>query len=107
MTGRVRSMTAAVWRVDWGLPPAYPATRGTDASGQAPEGQRTRRVRSNMVARPVMIDRTRQVVSGNLLESTRRWHYGVRSSSQQREHLATGLHGVSGQFDRRVRSCYD
>jgi hypothetical protein len=33
--------------------------------------------RSDAVARPVTIDRTRQVVSGSLLESTGRWHYGV------------------------------
>jgi hypothetical protein len=37
------------------------------------------KVRSDTVARPVTIDRTRQVMCGSLLESTRRWHCGVRS----------------------------
>jgi hypothetical protein len=44
MIEHVRSVTTAVWRVDWGLPPARPITRGTGASGQVPEGQQTQRV---------------------------------------------------------------
>jgi hypothetical protein len=61
--------------------------------------------RSEAVARPVMIDRTRQVVCGSLLELTGCWHYGVRSvkqhvqsCSQQRESVATGRLGASDQF---------
>jgi hypothetical protein len=53
--------------------------------------------RSDAVARPVTIDRTRQVASGCLLESTGCWHCAsgqfeqcVRSGFSAREPLATG-----------------
>jgi hypothetical protein len=50
----------------------------TGASGQAPEKLQKVRGRSDVVARPATIDRTRPVVSGSLLEMIGRWHCGVR-----------------------------
>jgi hypothetical protein len=49
---------------------ALPVGHGTDASGQALEKLQSSRGRSDAVARPVTIDRTRQVASGCLLEMT-------------------------------------
>jgi hypothetical protein len=59
--------------------PARLVGHETGASSQAPEKLRSTRGRSDAVTHQVMIDRTRQVVSGCLLESTGRWHCGVRS----------------------------
>jgi hypothetical protein len=60
--------------------------------------------RSDAVARPVTIDRTRQVVSGSLLESTGRWHCGVRLVSAARP-VAWSATRISGdRTPRRVRS---
>jgi hypothetical protein len=50
----------------------------TRASGQALEKLRSTRSRSDVVARSVMIDQTRQVVSGCLLEMFECWHCGIR-----------------------------
>jgi hypothetical protein len=59
---------------------------------------------SNVVARPIMIDRTHQVVSVSLLESTRRWHCGVRSVQVARP-VAWSATRICGDWTpRRVRS---
>jgi hypothetical protein len=72
--------------------------------GQAPEKLRSTRNRSDAVVRSVTIDRTRQVVSGCLLESTGRWHCGVRSVQAARP-VAWSATRISGnRTHRRVRS---
>jgi hypothetical protein len=60
--------------------------------------------RSDAVARPVTFDRTRQVVSGILLESTGRWHCRVRLV--QATHTVTwSAMRISGdRTSRHVRS---
>jgi hypothetical protein len=62
-----------------GRAPVRPVGHGTGASSQALEKLRSTRGQSDAVARQVMIDRTRPVMSGCLLESTGRWHYGIWS----------------------------
>jgi hypothetical protein len=66
-------------RVQRACAPARPVGHRTGASGQVPEKLRSTRNQSDVVARPVTIDQTRQVMSGCLLESTGCWHCGVRS----------------------------
>jgi hypothetical protein len=69
-TGCIQSVAAAVKCGILGL--------CTGASGQTPEKLRSTRGRSDAVVRQVTFDRTRQVTSGCLLETTGRWHCGVR-----------------------------
>jgi hypothetical protein len=60
--------------------------------------------RSDAVARPVTIDRTRPVVSGSLRESTGRWHCGVRLV-QAACPVAWSATRISGdRMPKRVRS---
>jgi hypothetical protein len=59
--------------------PARPVGHGSSASDQVLEELHCTRGRSDTVARPIMIDRTRPVVCGYLLESIGRWHCGVQS----------------------------
>jgi hypothetical protein len=54
-----------------------------DASGQCSASARVLVFRSDTVARPVTVDRTRSVDLGAYWTSTRRWHCGVRSVRQR------------------------
>jgi hypothetical protein len=99
------SSSNSLAHVDWGLPPTRLVTRGTGASDQVPEELRCTRGRSDVVARPVTIDRTHPVVCGCLLESTGRWHCGVRSIQAVRpvawsatRIVTTGRRDASDQF---------
>jgi hypothetical protein len=82
--------------------PTRPIGHGTGASGQAPEKLCNTRGRSDVVARLVTIDRTRPIVCGCLLESTGRWHCGVRSVQAMHPVTwsATRFNG-----DRTLRPC--
>jgi hypothetical protein len=78
---------------------------GTDTSGEALEKLQSTRIRSDVAVRPIMIDQTRLVVSGCLLESmdagtiaSGQFKWCVWSCGQQRESVATGRLGVSDQF---------
>jgi hypothetical protein len=79
-------MAAAVKRGTLGL--------CTGVSGQAPEKLRSTRGRSDAVAHQVMIDRTRQVMSGCLLETTGRWHCGVRNVKHARQVVVSRARAV-------------
>jgi hypothetical protein len=105
VTGRVRSVAAAVRRGSLGF--------CTSASGHSRDrrvrsgarGTTNAKDRSDAVARhqtrPVMIDRTRPVVCGCLLESTGRWHCGVRSVQTARPvTLARERVHLSDRYDR-------
>jgi hypothetical protein len=67
-------------RAEAGRAPARPVGYRTGAFGQALKKLRSTRGRSDVVAHQVTINRTRQVTSGCLLESTGCWHCDVRSS---------------------------
>jgi hypothetical protein len=60
--------------------------------------------RSDVVVRPVTIDRTRPVVSGSLLESTGRWHCGVWSVQAAHPVVWSATRVSGDRTPRRVRS---
>jgi hypothetical protein len=74
-----------------GRGPARPIPRGTGASGHAPSGQHVSQCRSDMVARPVMCDRTRLITWGALWTPIGCWVPRVRSKGVARPVMATTL----------------
>jgi hypothetical protein len=131
---RQRWRNGGEWR-SLGWPDAGPdaVSDWPDASGQCLVFARVSVLWSDAVVRPVMINRTRPVTHGGLLETNGCWHYGVwfiklvRPVADSLERCSAWLarpvgHGTSasgrasrvggvrtyasGQFDQRVRSAW-